>query len=304
MIPQLSLVIVNWNSGRHLAANLASVIATHDISRFETIVVDNGSTDGSLDCLREFPWARCIALEGNTGFAAAANTGARAARAEILLFLNPDVVCTPGSLDLLRAALADQPAACGGCGLLVDPAGQPQRDFQLRRLPRPAGALADLLLPPGWRARLGVTRRHFYLDRDRSKPFPVEQPAAACLILPRNLFLELGGFDPSFYPAWFEDVDLARRLRAAGHQLWLFPEAVFIHHGGYSRERMDCAGFLEAYWRNANRYYRKHFPVFGRLYRWLFPLGAFLRCIASPAGSPERHAWRHLARQSITGWPA
>jgi GT2 family glycosyltransferase len=145
---------------------------------------------------------------------------------------------------------------------------------------------------------MGIYRRHHYMEQDRSRPFPVEQPAAACLLLKKAALEAAGGFDEGFRPAWFEDVDLAFRLRQLGLTLWYWPAPVFVHEGGYSAEMMGRANFLVAYWRNARSYYRKHYPLFGRIYAVILPLGAWLRWLVSPRGSPERRAWREIGRRT------
>ena len=294
MPPRLSIVIVNWNSGSYLRENLESLHKENDLDGVEILVVDNASADDSARAVDEAPGVRLITFDENRGFAAAANAGARAARAPLLLFLNPDIAHTPGNLQSLLNALEACPGAAGGCGLLREAGGRPQEHFQLRRLPSPAWALADLFLSSGAKARWPVLRRHFYGERTWDRPFPVEQPAAACLLIRGEIFDRIGGFDEGFLPAWFEDVDLCRRLHDADYQLWFFPQAEFIHAGGYSASHLRRGEFLTVYWANARRYYRKHHPLFGRIYGALLPLGFALRTWAAAGRPAERQAWREV----------
>ena len=294
MPPRLSIVIVNWNSGTYLRENLDSLRRENDLDGVEVLVVDNASADDSTAAVEDYPGVRLITFEEIRGFAAAANAGARSARAPLLLFLNPDMTHTPGNVQRLLGAFDACPGAAGGCGLLREAAGRPQEHFQLRRLPSPAWALADLFLPAGAKARWPILRRHFYGGRAWDRPFPVEQPAAACLLLRKEVFDEIGGFDEGFLPAWFEDVDLCRRLHQAGHRLWFFPQAEFVHAGGYSVSHLRRGEFLTVYWANARRYYRKHHPLFGRLYGALLPAGFAVRALAAAGQPAERQAWREV----------
>jgi len=88
--------------------------------------------------------------------------------------------------------------------------------------------------------------------------FEVDQPAAACLMATRTALESIGGFDESFYPAWFEDVDLCFRLHEAGGRIQYQPRARFLHHGGYSLDRMPGQEFLKHFHKNQIRYFRKH----------------------------------------------
>jgi len=298
MKPLLSIVIVNWNSGERLRRNLRSLLAENDGLDGEILVVDNASGDDSAAGVADWPGVQVIRLPRNSGFASGCNAGIARSRGANVLFLNPDIRHTRGNIAALLQFLTDQADAAGVCGRLVNDAGQDQDTLPLRRLPGPGWALRELLLPLRLRRRTRAGRRFYYLDQDRSRPFPVEQPAAACLLLRAAALATVGGFDERFEPAWFEDVDLARRLHEAGQTLWYCPTAVFVHEGGYSAAVLGRENFLPVYWRNARRYYRKHYPLFGRLYGLLVPAAAGLRWLASPRGSAERRAWGQVIRLS------
>ncbi|HNR37431.1 MAG TPA: glycosyltransferase [Acidobacteriota bacterium] len=296
MKPRLSIIIVNWNSGLRLRVNVDSLRRENDPTGLEVLIVDNASDDGSADTIAGDATARLIRLPSNRGFAAAANTAAREACGDWLLFLNPDIIHTPNNIDRLLAGVTSHAEAVGGCGCLVDADGRPQRQFQLRRLPSPAWALAELLVPRRVRTNGWVLRRHFYAHRPWDRSFRVQQPAAACLLLRTDTFHELGGFDEAFSPAWFEDVDLCRRLRDRRLDLWFIPEARFTHEGGYSASALPPGEFLAIYWGNACRYYTKHHPVFAELYRRLLPVGFYVRAAVS-ASAERRLALREAGRR-------
>lgn len=301
MAPELSIIIVNWNAGPLLEENIRSLVTANKLNGIEILVVDNGSSDGSADFLTDDHRARRLNLGENRGFAAAVNAGVAATTAPWILLLNPDLTHHRDNLQQLRSGIAACPGAAGLAGRLVDPSGRPQQPFQLRRLPGPAWALAELFLPPTLRRRLPVYRRHHYLDADPERPFAVEQPAAACLLLRRTVFDAVGRFDEAFFPAWFEDVDLARRLHDAGHRLWYWPSAEFVHRGGYSVDHLGRPAFLASYWRNARRYYRKHHPVFGGIYTLLLPVGALCRLVAALPRPAERSGWWRVLGMALGG---
>ena len=91
-----------------------------------------------------------------------------------------------------------------------------------------------------------------------SAAIPVEQPAAAALLVRRDAYEQVGGLDEQFFPAWYEDVDFCRRLKSAGWDIYFVPGAVFVHEGGYSAGALGPESFLRAYYGNQVRYVRKH----------------------------------------------
>lgn len=293
----LSILIVNWNSGSHLKRQLESLVHCGIEPGWEILIADNASRDGSAGtaAISGAP-VRLIKLPENLGFAGAANRLAAEARAPWLLFLNPDICHRPGAILCLIREVGRRPEFAGGCGRLVYPDGRSQHQFQFRRLPGPAWALAELFLPPGWRRLAGLHRLQLQPVAAAAEPVPVEQPAAACLLIKRHIFDELQGFDEAFYPAWFEDVDFAKRLQLAGHRLLYVPAAIFEHAGGYSAQVLPRAEFLRIYWHNARRYYVKHHGRFGRFYRRIFPAAARLRALFSWHDPASRAGWRALAR--------
>jgi N-acetylglucosaminyl-diphospho-decaprenol L-rhamnosyltransferase len=205
-------------------------------------VVDNGSSAP----LRLGP-ARLLRPERNLGFAGGANAGIAAARAPIVLMLNPDVVPEDGS--------ARPPAR-----RLRRLAGRRRSGAAAARAGRRA---ADRLAAPSPALRLGLLLHALPLGRAEAAAeppagAPVEQPAAAALALRRDVLAAVGGLDAVFHPAWFEDVDLARRLRAHGAVLRYWPAARFRHHLGSTVPRLGYGPFLWIYYRNLTRYLEKH----------------------------------------------
>ena len=248
-----SIIIVTFNSARHIEACL------HSLSDpgWERIVVDNASSDATVQAARAVPGTQVLANADKRGFAAAANQGAHAARGELLLFLNPDVQAQPGALAALRATAANTSAGAL-TGRLLDSTGATQVGFTFRRLPTLATALAEtLLLNRVWPGN-PLNRRYRCVDFDYNQSAEIEQPAGACLLVKRRAWESLGGFDPRFFPLWFEDVDLCRRLRQAGWAILYEPQARFVHAGAHSLAAVADRDRQLYWYQNLLRYFRKH----------------------------------------------
>jgi N-acetylglucosaminyl-diphospho-decaprenol L-rhamnosyltransferase len=267
-VRSFSAVIVSWNSGDDLLECIGSLALARDrigSSReaLELIVVDNASDSFPEREIRAL-WddARLAVLDRNIGFGPAANHGASHARGEILLFLNPDTRAEGDPFGPLSQAFEEDPSLVAAAPRLLEDGqpggtGESQEEFQLRRLPCLGSAFRELSLLDRAFPQSRARRSDRYLDRDRETPFEVEQPAAAALAVRRAVFEKVGGFDPRFVPAWWEDVDLCRRLGREGHILYV-PRARFRHRGGASLSRLGYRNFLPIYYRNALRYWRKH----------------------------------------------
>ena len=218
---------------------LASVAADATAAN-ETILVDNASTDGSLDAARaRYPGVRVVETGANVGFAAGANRGAAVARGDVLVFLNPDARVEAGAIDVLIEALTMTPGAGIAGGGLVDAAGRWQ----------PGAArfhpVAHLLLDttPG---RLAA--------RGRRAPGIVDWVYGTFMAVRRDLFRQLGGFDESYF-VYGEDLDLCHRAGAVGLRTIHVPGARAVHGAnvsaaqrfGLGREAAVVAGEMRFY---------------------------------------------------------
>jgi GT2 family glycosyltransferase len=250
---QVGIVIVTYNSAEEIGACLDAAMATGA----EVLVVDNASTDGTPDQVRQ-RGATVIVNPANRGFAAAANQGIRLVTAEFILLLNPDAVLKKGSLEPLRVACAAPGVGAAG-GKLVDFQGVVQAGFSVRRLPTPLVLAFEVLLvnrlwpsnPANWHYRC--------YDLSYDDPAEVEQPAGAFLMIRRHVWEDLGGLDERFYPIWFEDVDFCKRLRDHGYRVCYEPHAVAAHRGGHSIRKILLEK-RELYWYGSLlKYGFKHF---------------------------------------------
>lgn len=253
-VASVSTLVVCWNSREFLERCLESTPPGSQV-----IVVDNASTDGSQELVAErFGSVSLVRLEENVGFAAGVNCAAAGASGDYLLLLNPDAEATPYAVDRLSTFLDEHPTCGAVAGRLLSMTEDPQPAFRARRLPTLGSLAADLLLLRRLWPSNPVSRRADAADLDQSRPGQVGQLAASCLMVRRSAFQEVGGMDEQFSPAWFEDVDLCKRLHDAGWAIYSVPQAVFRHIGGMSVRALGRTRCKRIYYRNLERYVRKH----------------------------------------------
>jgi GT2 family glycosyltransferase len=213
--PDVSVVVVTWNGRQHLDACLASVEAQRGVA-IETILVDNGSTDGTSDYVRaRFPWVRLVSLAENRGFAGGNNAGVREAAGRFVAFLNNDTSADPGWLAALLSGI-DEP----GRFALVTSRIVYMHD------PNVIDSAGDGVLRWG-----GAFKRH---HGEAASAAAATQEVfgicgAACM-MPKAVFDEIGGFDEDFF-ASHEDVDLSYRARLRGYRCRYVAQAVVRHVG-------------------------------------------------------------------------
>lgn len=255
---RIGAIIVTYNSEAEIGPCLDAALER----TARVVVVDNASSDRTLDHVRARREVVVVANRENRGFAAAVNQGAAALDTPLLLLLNPDAVLQTGLDALARAC--QEPETGAAAGKLIGPGGRPQAGFSIRRFPSPAALAFEVLgLNRLWK-RNPVNRRYRCLDLDLEAPSEVEQPAGAFLLIRRDVFERLGGMDEGFRPVWFEDVDFLRRLRSAGYRVRYVPQAAARHHGGASAGRVPESSRVLWWYGSLLRYSRKHFGPAGR----------------------------------------
>ncbi len=213
--PHFSVIVLNWN-GRHLLGECLDALREQTFRDFETIVVDNGSTDGSLDEIRgrASDGILLVALERNTGYAGGNNRGLEAARGAWAVFLNNDTQADPRWLEALHDAARRHPDVQVFACKVLNHARRDEID-----------TVGHLLYPDGinrGRGRLETDRGQY--DREEEVFFPSGCAAA----YRRDLLATIGGFDESFF-AYGDDTDLGLRARVAGARCLLAPRAVVYH---------------------------------------------------------------------------
>jgi GT2 family glycosyltransferase len=219
-----AVVVVSYRSAATLDACLLRLRTAHGVTQVR--VVDNGSDDGTLEILQRHaladPRLRFIANPDNPGFAVGCNQGAADSDAPWLAFVNPDLQVRPDSLERLRGHVL----ALGGEALVgADLHGEDgERDGAARRRDPD---FAAMLRDPGAEARLDVP-----MDAARALQ-PVDAVSGALMVLPRALFVRVGGFDEG-YRLHAEDLDLCRRARAAGATVAVANDVSVLHVRGVS----------------------------------------------------------------------
>jgi len=259
--PELSIVVLSWNTADLLGACLASLEACRDELPLEVVVVDNASADGSADMVAaRFPWCTLVRNPRNEGYAIGNNVGAARARGELLLLLNSDTEVPRGVLPVLVGFLRDHPAY-GACAPRLDhPDGTVQRSC--KRFPSLLVAVFYDTWFGRWFERNRTIPRYLMDDFDHVSSRDVEQPPGAALVIRRALFERLGGLDPELW-LFFNDVDLCRRMHALGAKVRYLAEVRVLHHEGRSTAQFPEFG---AMWhKNRCAYYRKAFGGIGAL---------------------------------------
>lgn len=241
----IAAVIVAYQSEAYIDACLASLDGCAEI-----VVVDNSPEALVI----HHPRARLIRPGRNLGFAGGVNAGAAATTSPLILVLNPDCALEPGALAALEHELEQHPEAAAVGGVLLDsPPG-----FQVRRFPTAAVLCLEVLglnrLFP-WNQ---TNRWYRMLDTPLDQAQEVDQPAGALLLIRRDAFESIGGFDVAFHPVWFEDVDFCLRLRQTGAAIRFTPAARARHAGGHSVNRMEAASKTLAWYGSLLKYSVKH----------------------------------------------
>jgi N-acetylglucosaminyl-diphospho-decaprenol L-rhamnosyltransferase len=229
----VAAVVVNYESGVALARCVDGLCSE---ATGGVVVVDNGSTDGSLDQVRDrFPDVEVLTTGRNLGYGAAANRGVASTDAPFVLVCNPDLEVGLGVLATLAEALAARPE-CAVAGPLIRTAGG-DRYPSARQFPTLVDAAGHALLgifAPDNRFTRSYQQAH--LDGAPDQPQTVDWVSGACFLVRRAAFEQVGGFDEAYF-MYAEDVDLCWRLGRAGWQVAYVPAAEVTHLQGISTER-------------------------------------------------------------------
>lgn len=284
----VSVVIVNWNSGdmlRQCLASLATQLVLPDI----VWVVDNASSDGSAHCVHEFPNCRLLSPGANLGFAAGNNLAFRQCTSEFVALLNPDAFADPCWLAALLAAAKANPD-CASFG---------SRQLAAER-PEFLDGTGDAYHASGlvWRQRHGKLQQPEDLQACQ-----IFSPCAAAALYRRDALATAGGFDEEHF-CYLEDVDLGFRLRLAGHRALYVPDAV-VHHVGSATSGGQHSDFaLYHGHRNLVWTYVKNMP--GALFWLCLPLHILLNVVTLLvfAVRGRGHVMLRAKRDALKGLPA
>jgi GT2 family glycosyltransferase len=286
----LDVVIVAYRSRELLRRCLDSLREHPPQVRMKVVVVDNASRDGTEEMVRsEYPEVELIAPQANLGFAAATNLGARRGTAPLLLALNPDTVVTAGALDTVIAAMDAVPQAAVVGPRLVREDGSLDHAAK-RHFPTPLSALGHFTRigrRPGASGRLAGYRA------PEVEAGPVDAVNGAFMMLRRDPFERLGGFDEGYW-MYMEDLDLSYRLAQQGWLSWYEPAATVMHVKGGTVGGQRSARLVWHFHRGMHRFYRRHYaPQRSHALNALVYLGIAVKLAAALAQSLLR---RSLAR--------
>jgi GT2 family glycosyltransferase len=257
--PTISVVVVNWNGGSTVAACLRSLADNPPSAPWEAILVDNASSDDSVERVRaELPWVRVIANDRNLGLAAANNQGLRASRAPFALISNPDVMYQPGSVDALHELLRRRERAVFAVARLRDADGTLQTSAG--DLPTLREALIGRWL--GRHAQRTEKSGFWWHGWDHDDEERIGHGGEACYLVRRSAVNEIGLQDERFVLDW-EGVDWSARAYDAGWEIWFCPQAEVVHLGGVSLRQAPYRWVVLSH-RGMYRYFRRRLPVAAR----------------------------------------
>jgi GT2 family glycosyltransferase len=262
--PRLAVIVVTWNVREYVLAALDSVLA--DLARTpvqgKVWVVDNQSSDQTAEAIKvRFPEVRLLEPGSNLGFAGGNNTALRAIGfpngpdlPEYVLLLNPDTVVQPGALTALIEGLQAAGAGLAGARLVYG-----DRSFQHSAFAFPglAQLFIDLFPVPGRIRESRINGRYPRRLYEGRQPFDVDHPLGATFLLRREVIQQVGTFDEQFH-LYCEEIDWARRIKAAGWGVVCVPSAEVVHYGGQSTSQVRPQSVVNL-WAARLKLYRKHY---------------------------------------------
>lgn len=300
MPPELSIIIVSWNTRELLVACLRSLQPqieawqTEHARQIETIVIDNVSTDGSMDAIRRlFPWVCVIENATNVGFAAANNLALPLCHGELIWLLNPDTALRPGALTALVRFMDEHlEAGVAGSRLL-------NADHTLQ----PSAFPAPTLLRELWRLlhldKFVAYGQYAMHDWSTNRARAVDAVQGASLITRRSILEQVGFFDPDYF-IYTEEIDLCHRIRAAGWKIYWVPQSEVVHYGGQSTQQVARAMFLQLYGSKIVYFRKRRGIVAAHLYKAILLIVSLLRLLLTPL-SALQNSYQRARQRTLAG---
>lgn len=268
MAVKVSVLTVTFNNAQTILGYLESLYK-YLPRNSEIIIVDNNSTDATVDIIESFKSSHrsnsvvLINNNDNPGFSVGNNQAAQRAKGDFLLILNPDIEIKRGSLEKLVSFIEDKTDVGILAPRLIMPDGKIQKSVKK--------------LPTVWRVLkqyyLGVKNEYEEYAPGSEEPVEVEAVYGAAMLISKEVFRKIRGFDEKYF-IYYEDLDLCRRIKAAGYKIVYYPKATFLHHIGGSRVESKqlpwglrtLANFIPI--RETGRFY--HQIVSGNIYHGIF----------------------------------
>jgi len=237
---------------------IRSIYETVETTRYEIIVVDNASIDGSVEALKStFPEVVLIENDHNNWFTGATNQAMLESTGEYILCLNPDTICRPRAIDRLVGFLGDHPdvGAVGPKLLNGDESLQPScRNFLTNRR-----LVLQHIFP--WRRMPNSCRKRTVLEYwDHGEPLRVDWIIGACILV-RRVVVETVGLKDEGYPIFHEETDWCYRFMKAGWSTWFIPDAEVIHFGSQTVSKLWGRGLVLEFYKGKHRFIRKHYGL-------------------------------------------
>ena len=268
--PDLSIIIVNWNTKKLLLDCLASVYETVWRISMEVWLVDNASNDGSVESVKQlYPDVRIIQNTRNLGFAAANNRAFKRMRGRYALLLNTDTMLTDGAIETIYDFMESTPDAGMACGQLLNPDGSKQNS--IANFPGLSSLLFNETL-----LRIILPRRYPSKRKEYKSPIEIDSCIGACMIVRKRTMDHVGFLDEDYF-FFFEETDWSRRIKQSGWKIYFVPFARIIHFQGRSVGHNVRSRIL---------FYRSRYIYFKKWHRNIYSLAQgviFLRLLMNAA---------------------
>jgi GT2 family glycosyltransferase len=259
--PELSIIIVSYNVCQFLLNCIRSILETAGPTNYEIIVIDNASTDGSAEAVREtFPNVQIVVNEVNMGYARANNQGYLISKSDFLLLLNPDTVAKPGIIKSVLEFMKKTPDAGMAACRLLNPDGTLQKSI------RPMPSIKEQISKALFLDHI-LYREYRKATYYRPRPFKIGYCTGAFMMIRREALAEMPLLNPEFF-MYSEEKDLALRLRKREWRTYFVPSGEVIHYGEQSTSQTGEKMFLELQ-RSQLRFFWKHYRDF---YAWALVL--------------------------------
>lgn len=279
----LSVITVTWNSAQLIAEQIKSVASGCAKISYEEIIVDNGSTDGTVELIGQgYPTVKLVADGKNKGFSAGNNIGAKLATGRYFLFLNPDMRVSQGSLDIIYDWMEKHPTVGLASCKLLDENGHLNANAQPRRWPGLIDQLAVILkLPHIFPA---ILSRYLWPDFKADHEQEVDSVRGAFMIMRREVYQKLGwAFDPRYY-IWFEDVDICREVKRLGFKVFHTPVITCVDFIGQSFKQRTSLWKQKEFTKSMLTYFKKWEPWYVWVWIAIFrPVGIALAWVNDKA---------------------
>ncbi|RMH65684.1 MAG: glycosyltransferase [Calditrichaeota bacterium] len=276
MIPEISIIIVNYNVRDFLEQCLISVRRALRAIEHEIIVVDNNSVDGSVAMLRErFPEVTLLASSVNLGFSGGNNLALKQARGRFIVLLNPDTVVQEDTFEKLLAFFRETPDASAATCKILNPDGSFSVDCR-HSIPTPSTAFWKLLGLNKVFPKSKIFGRYNLTFLDENETYPVEAISGSFMMIRRETVEKVGLLDDTFF-MYCEDIDYCHRINQSGGRIYYTPVSQIIHYKGES-SKANNLDYVITFNRSLYQFYKKHYQQkYITPFKWLILLGVILR---------------------------